>query len=79
MCTSSFDLHVCQMWEHGGCLGSVQQAVVSGCGHLDFYDIGTWARAKGAGTILVNSTGRVVARCNHFCGGAECMCQHSCT
>jgi hypothetical protein len=70
------------MWEHGRCLESVQQDAILRCGHLDKHDIGTcvmWAGSEGAGTISTNATGRCSARLCYFCGGAECMCQFSCT
>jgi pentatricopeptide repeat protein len=37
------------MWEHGGCLESVQQDAILRCGHLDSHDIGAcemWERQK---------------------------------
>jgi len=37
------------MWEHRGCLESVQQDAILRCGHLECHDIGThemWAKAQ---------------------------------
>ncbi len=30
------------MWEHGGCSESVQQDVISKCGHVECYNQGIW-------------------------------------
>jgi hypothetical protein len=34
-------LHVCNMWEHGGCLKYVPQDANLNFGHLDYHDLGT--------------------------------------
>jgi hypothetical protein len=63
------------------CLESVQNDVISRCGHLDHHDVRTcemWAMAEGTGTISTNATGVCMPKPCYLCGDAECMCQHSC-
>ncbi len=64
-----------------GCLKSVQQDTISKCGNLDCHDIGTCemqAKVESNGIISTNATGRYATKLCYVCGGAECICQHSC-
>ncbi len=36
-------------------------------------------QGQNTGTISTNATGRCAAKLCYHCGGAKCMCQHSCT
>ncbi len=65
------------MWEHGGCLESFQQNVISKCDEMDHHDIGTfenWASTESSGTILTNATPKDVQLDFVLHVGAECMC-----
>ncbi len=58
------------MWEHGGCIWSVQQDPVAQCGLLECNYFGAcemWARVEGCGTISMNAKGRCAPRSCHLC------------